>query len=243
MKCIGGPALREFNLLGMYPKPQNPRFVGPKIRTIQNKINASYRDERYYDGDRRDGYGGFKYDGRWKPVVDASFKEYDLTENSSVLHLGCEKGFLLHDFKEKFPKMNLRGYEMARYPIDHAMENVKGLIDFGNFENLPYKDHEFDLVIAIGVVYCLTLRDAIACLKEIQRVGKGKSFITLGSYRTEEERRLFQYWTVLGTTYLHIDDWKAVLNHVGYTGDVKFMTAEDLNLQWTEKDWSEVTSG
>ena len=61
--------MREYNILEGYPKPKNPRYVGPKIRTIKNRIIASYRAQGYYDGDRNIGYGGFKYDGRWVSVA------------------------------------------------------------------------------------------------------------------------------------------------------------------------------
>ena len=60
--------MREFNALGAYPQPKE-RIVGSDIRTIKNKIIASYRDERYYDGERNNGYGGYKYDGRWKNFI------------------------------------------------------------------------------------------------------------------------------------------------------------------------------
>jgi len=110
------------------------------------------------------------------------------------------------------------------------MPSVKEFIDQGDYRKLPYEDHAFDFVIAIGVVYTLTLADAIACLKDIQRVGKGKSFITLGAYRNEQERRLYNMWTVLGASILHVDEWVEVLRHAGYTGDYFFSTAEYLNL-------------
>jgi len=226
--------MREFNALGNYPQPKKPRYVGPNIRTIKNKIIASYRDERYYDGDRNNGYGGFKYDGRWKKIADSMCEEYKLTEDSALLQIGCEKGFLLHDFHEKFSNMKVRGIEMSDYPIENSMPSIKQYIKKGTFEKLPYEDREFDLVLAIGVIYPLTLRDAISCLKEIERVGKGKSFITLGSYRNEHEEKLFRYWSVLGSTILHVDEWVEVLNHSGYTGDYTFYTAETLNLVWKE---------
>jgi ubiquinone/menaquinone biosynthesis C-methylase UbiE len=223
-------SMREFNALGEYPQPKNPRYVGPNIRTIKNRINASYRDARYYDGDRNDGYGGFKYDGRWKEVAKLMAKEYWLDDNSAVLQIGCEKGFLLHDFHELFPKMKIRGTEISDYAIENAMPDIKTYLVKSRFEKLPFNDREFDFVIAIGVVYTLNLADAISCLKEIQRVGKGKSFITLGAYATPEEKKLFEYWTLLGTTVLHVDEWREVLKHVGYTGDYKFTTAKTLNL-------------
>ncbi len=227
--------MREFNALGNYPQPKEPRYVGPNIRTIKNKIIASYRDERYYDGDRNNGYGGFKYDGRWKNIADSMCDEYKLTEDSALLQIGSEKGFLLHDFHEKYPNMKVRGLEMSDYAIEKSMPSIKGFIKkVDNYDKLPFSDCEFDFVIAIGVIYPLTLRDAISCLKDIQRVGKGKSFITLGSYRNEEEFKLFRYWSVLGSTILHVDEWVEVLNEAGYTGDYTFYTAETLNLVWKE---------
>lgn len=222
--------MREFNVLKGYPEPKEPRYVSPNIRTIKNRIIASYRDTRYYDGDRNNGYGGFNYDGRWVSIAQNMYKEYGLQEDCAVLQVGCEKGFLLHDFHQLYPGMKVRGTDISDYAIEHAMEDAKLFIQKAPFTELPFEDNEFDLVIAIGVVYTLNLADAIKCLKEIQRVSKGKSFITLAAYRTEEEKRLFEWWTLLGTTILHEEEWSEVLRHVGYSGDYKFTTARSLNL-------------
>lgn len=222
--------MREFDALHGYPQPKEPRYVGPQLRTIHNRIIAAQRGIEYYDGDRNNGYGGFAYDGRWKPIARNMCQEYGLAETSAVLQIGCEKGFLLHDFQQLYPQMNVRGTDISSYAIEKAMPAIKPFIQQAPFTKLPFKDREFDLVLAIGVVYTLNLADAIQCLKEIQRVGKGKSFITLAAYRTEEEFKLFRWWTVLGTTILHEDEWKEVLKHAGYTGDYKFQTARSLNL-------------
>ena len=222
--------MREFDAIREYPQPKATRYVGKNIRTIENKIIASYRGEGYYDGDRNNGYGGFNYDGRWKKIADSMTSDYNLTENSAVLQIGCEKGFLLHDFHEKFPKMKLRGAEVAEYPIEKSMPSIKEHISKTEFNKLPFQDNEFDFVVAVGVIYCLNLRDAIACIKEIQRVGKGKSFITLGAFYDDVSERLFKAWSVLGSTILHVDDWVKVLKEAGYTGDYAFTTSKKLKL-------------
>ena len=85
-------------------------------------------------------------------------------------------------------------------------------------------------MIAIGPVYSLNLVSAIKCLKEIKRVGKGKSFITLGAYESERDFKLFRYWTLLGSTILKKKEWIEVLKHTKYDGDYKFNTAKSLNL-------------
>lgn len=222
--------MRKFNALRDYPQPKEPRYVGPNIRTINNRIVASYRDERYYDGSRNNGYGGFKYDGRWKKIVESMVADYGLSEKSALLQVGCEKGFLLNDFHEYFPTMKIRGAEMSDYAIAHSMPSIRKYIVKTEYGKLPFKDREFDFVIAIGVVYTLTLRDAIFALKEIERVGKGKTFINLGAYRDEQGERLFRSWSLLGCTILHVDEWIEVLKEAGYTGDYYFTTAETLNL-------------
>ncbi len=224
--------MREFNALQGYPQPKNIRYVHKNLRTIKSKIISSYRDKEYYDGNRNNGYGGLKYDGRWQDIAKFMHKEYQLEDNSSILQIGCEKGFLLHDFKEIFPSLNVSGTEVSPYAISNSMESIKSnILLLDNFTQCPLADNSFDLVIAIGVIYPLNLADAIKCIKHIQRVGKGKSFITLGAYEDEESFKLFKMWSVLGSTILHVDEWKEVLEHCNYTGDYTFVTSKTLNLQ------------
>lgn len=223
--------MREFDALSGYPEPKKPRLVSPDLRTIHHRIVASYRDKEFYDGDRNFGYGGFNYDGRWLKIAQNMYKEYGLTSQSSILQIGCDKGFLLHDFKKQFPKMTVKGIEVSDYAIEQSMDLVKADIVKAPFTKLPFDDGMFDYIIAIGPVYSLNLRDAIQCLKEIKRVGKGKSFITLGSYTNKDDLWLFKNWTVLGTTILHENEWIEVLKHVGYTGDYKFTGSKSLKLR------------
>ena len=229
-KVRKGESLRRFNALEGYPEAKQPRVVGPGLRTIRHRIIATYRGKEFYDGDRNCGYGGYSYDGRWLPIAKNMCKEYGLGDGSAVLQIGCEKGFLLHDFLQLHPKMKVRGTDLSDYAIGNAMPSVKRFIQKAPFTALPFADREFDFVIGIGVVYSLNLADAIQCLKEIQRVGKGKSFVTLASYTTEEDFRLFSYWTLLGTTILREEEWVEVLNHVRYTGDYTFTNARSLKL-------------
>jgi len=222
--------MREFDALSGYPEPKEPRHVHPSLRTIHNRIIASYRDREFYDGNRNNGYGGFKNDGRWAAIAQNMLQMYSLNDQSSILQIGCDKGFLLHEFLQICPDINIRGTEISDYAIDCSLPSVKPFIKKAPFMELPFANGEFDFIIAIGAVYSLNLPDAIKCLKEIQRVGKGKSFITLGAYDSEEDFRCFRYWTLLGCTVLSKTDWVEVLNHVGYTGDYKFNTAQSLNL-------------
>ncbi len=224
--------MREFNLLGEYPRPEKPRYVGSDLRTINHRIVATYRDKDFFDGNRNYGYGGFKYDGRWKSVAEKICNEYKLNNSLSFLQIGCEKGFLLKDLKDKYKKMRIDGIETSNYAITNSIPDAKENIKYcNNYTDLEYGDSEFDFIFALGVVYTHNLTNAIKCLREIQRVGKGKSFITLASYENRDDYWLFKQWSLLGTTILRKDEWRKVLSHVNYSGDYSFTNAELLGLR------------
>ena len=107
---------------------------------------------------------------------------------------------------------------------------TKDDIFLSGYEKLPFEDNEFDFILGFAAIYMLNLQGVMNALREIQRVGKGKSYITLGRYRTEEERDTFLKWTLLGTTILHVDEWLEVFNATGYTGDYYFTTATSVNV-------------
>ena len=207
----------------------NIRRQVPK-RTLSNKIAAWRLDEAYYDGNREDGYGGFSYDGRWKLLIPKLVERYGLSGNSKVLEIGCKKGFFLHDLKEAVPGILVKGVENHPYPIKLAMETVKGDMGVCPYQDLPFEDNAFDFVIAFSSVYMLSLGDVIRALQEIERVSRGTSYVTLGAYRTPEEKDIFLDWTLIGTTILHVDEWLQLFEEVGYSGDYYFTTAQSLNL-------------
>ena len=84
--------------------------------------------------------------------------------------------------------------------------------------------------MAFAFVYMLNFSGVLSALHEIQRVSKGASYITLGAYRTKEDKELFLDWTLLGTTVLHVDEWLEVFKKTGYTGDYFFSSAASLHL-------------
>lgn len=213
-----------------YPHGQVQRIVPEGYRTIRNRIIAFELGSEYYDGARENGYGGYRYDGRWSRIIPGLVQRYGLTGSSRVLDVGCKKGFFLHDLKEALSGITVRGIENHSYPLENCMDSVRADVELAPYQALPFLDRSFDFVMAFASIYMLNLRDVMDAIREIQRVGKGKSYITVGAYRTTEERDLFYDWTVLGTTILHIDEWLEVFDHCGYTGDYGFTTASTLQL-------------
>jgi len=224
--------MRRYNLLSEYPVSKSIRYVGSNLRTIKHRIIASERDREFYDGDRNNGYGGFKYDGRWKKIARKICEEYKLDNKSSFLQLGCENGFLLHDLKNIFTDIDIFGLETSDYAIENSMEDINKFIKkTSNYLKLDFTDNKFDFILALGVVYTHNISNAIQCLKEIQRVGKGRSFINLASYETKEDYWMFKQWSLLGTTILQEDEWIEILKYCNYTGDYSFTSAHTLKLK------------
>jgi len=210
------------------------RRVKPGPRPIDARLIAWERGREFYDGAREHGYGGFRYDGRWKPIAKRVAERYGLGSGSAVLEVGCKKGFFLHDLKELYPGMRVTGVENHAYAIETAMPSIKSDLVLCEYDRLPYLDRSFDFVMAFSSIYMLHLGGVVDALREIQRVGRGRSYVTLAAYHDEADRRLFEGWSLLGTTMLHVDEWRAVFRHVGYTGDYYFTTARSLNLAWAE---------
>lgn len=218
--------MKEFDAFHGYPEPPEPRLVGPNLRAIQNRIIASNRDREFYDGERINGYGGMKDDGRWGPIADNLMKDYNLGY-SKVLQMNAHKGFLAYELYKR--GVRIWTQEVSEY----ACRNSVLKHDLCPFTKLPYEDKQFDFVIGASCVYSLNLPDAIQCLKEIQRVGK-RAWITLAAYEDEKDIEglmLLRYWFLLGTLILTKADWIAVMQHTGYTGDWRFDTAKSLKLR------------
>ena len=220
----------KYNLLNEYPKSLSPRVVGKSIRTINHRLIATKRDKEFFDGDRNFGYGGFIYDGRWKAIAKKICNEFLLKKNSTVLQINCEKGFLLHDIKQLRDDIKVYGTESSDYAISSSMPDIKSSIHKSSPCDLKFSDNYFDFVIALGVIYTLTLSDAIIALREINRVSKGKSFITLATYSTEEEYFLFKDWTLLGSLLFKRQEWLEILREANYEGHYWFTDANSLNL-------------
>ena len=198
-------------------------------RKLKNKYIAWKLSKEYYDGDRNNGYGGFKYDGRWLKLLPRFIKKYKLNNNSKILDLGCKKGFIMKDFKILLPKAKIYGIEDHLYPIKKAEKEVKSKIIFSKYYNIPFKKNYFDLVIGFSSIYKYNFEDVVKTINEINRVSKN-SFLTVASYTNKKDRELFDKWTLLGTTVLQKKEWQELFKILNYRGDYYFTTSKSLNL-------------
>ena len=193
-----------------------------KKRTIIDRVIASDFDKEFYDGDRIRGYGGFKYDGRWKIFLKKIIKRYKLTSKSKVLDLGTKKGFFVKDLSELVPGIKVLGVEDHMYPLRTAMPEIKKKIRYVNaYYNLNYKKNYFDFVHAHNSIYRYSLKDFVKIIKKISYISK-KAHITIPAYTTEEERGKFFDWALSGGIILKEKEWLQMFKYLGYKGDYYF---------------------
>jgi len=191
-----------------------------------SKIAREYGKD-YWDGDRRYGYGGYKYDGRWVSVAKALIDQYQLPEDAKILDVGCGKGFLLYEFKQLLPKAKVVGIDISSYAIENAKEEVKSCLSVQRAQDAyPFLDKEFDLVFSNTTLHNLYVDELKSALQEIERVGKNK-FINLESYRNLKELFNLQCWALTCNSFYTPQEWCWLYDEFGYTGDFEFIYFEN----------------
>lgn len=211
---------KEINLLANYPKAKRNVEQRGLDKTEEDRLIARQFGKEFFDGDRKNGYGGFSYHPRfWQPVIPTFQDFYQLTPSSQILDVGCAKGFMLYDFSLLIPNIGFQGIDISSYAIENSMKSVKNTLQVGNATKLPFDHDSFDLVISINTIHNLEKDQLAKALCEIERVSKGNSFITVDAYRTDEEKKLMEAWNLTAKTMMHTEEWKEFFKKVGYTGD------------------------
>ncbi len=182
-------------------------------------------DYDYWDGGRDTGYGGYKYDGRWRVMADDLVTHYGIKPGMKVLDVGCGKGFILYDFTQAVPGVEVRGIDISRYAIEHAKEEVKDKLSVASAAELPFGEKEFDLAISVNTLHNLYLPDLWSALKEMERVAKHKYLIVEG-YRNEREKVNLMYWQLTCRAFHTPAEWEWLFQQTGYTGDYSFIYFE-----------------
>ena len=200
------------------------RMVDDKVHCM---LKAKEYGAAYWDGDRRYGYGGYRYiPGRWKPVAQALIDTYRLKSGSRVLDVGCGKAFLLYEMQQIEPGLEIVGFDTSNHGLKSSLPDLKAtLFNYRAQDTYPFGDKEFDLVISLGTFHNLRLFEFQTALGEVERVGK-HGYIMLESYRNEQEQFNLQCWALTCESFFDTAEWIWLYRHFGYTGDYEFIYFE-----------------
>jgi SAM-dependent methyltransferase len=200
----------------------DPDFPKAKAATLAKKWDLDY-----WDGDRRINYGGYHYiPGRWDKVARAMVDHYGLKAGDRILDIGCGKGYLLYDFTQVLPGVEVYGIDISAYAIAHAKDEIKHRLQVGNATKLPYPDRHFDFVLSITTLHNLHCYDLDRALREMQRVGRANRYLCVESYRDEHEKANLLYWQVTCEAFNTPEEWQWWFELAGYSGDHSFIYFE-----------------
>lgn len=216
---------KEIDLLVNYPKTKRNLEERVASKTEADRSIARQFGREFFDGDRNHGYGGYNYSARfWQPVVPSFQSHWGLSKDSSLLDVGCAKGFMIFDLTQLIPGINAKGIDISEYAIANAVEDMKPHVQVANATRLPFQDKSFDVAISINSIHNLERDECGKALQEIERVSRKGSFITVDAYRNEEEKKRMYAWNLTAKTIMSVDEWVEFFKEVGYTGDYFWFT-------------------
>jgi len=209
----------ELDLLRALPKTKrniSARLDAKNPEVV--RISKQY-GELYFDGPRDYGYGGYRYDGRWLPVARDIVAHFGLKPGDRVLDVGCAKGYLVRDLLHVLPGLEVFGLDISEYALMHCHPEVVGRLHLGSADRLPFPDGSFACVLSLDTVHNLPRERARTALAEIQRLSGGRAFVKVDSYRTAEQKAIFESWVLTAEFHDYPDGWLALFAEAGYTGD------------------------
>ena len=224
--------MAEFNLLGALPRcvRNAPARLGNKE---ENRRLALRFGREYFDGTREQGYGGYRYDGRWVAIAKRAIAHWNLKPGDRVLDIGCAKGFFVKDLRDALPGLHVIGIDVSEYALEHAHPDAKPYLFKASCEDLPFEANSFAAVFAINSIHNLERAACCRALQEIQRVSPGRGFVQVDAYRTEAERALFLDWMLTAKTFDTPEGWLKLFDAAGYKG----------NYWWTILEADEAVAG
>ncbi|TAK76561.1 MAG: methyltransferase domain-containing protein [Gammaproteobacteria bacterium] len=220
--------MKEVNFLEKYQNKTKRNYVERVVSHDKAECAAVAKrwGQDYWDGERCYGYGGYRYDGRWKSVAQDIATHYGLKPGDKVLDIGCGKGFLLYELTQVVPGLQVSGIDISEYGIQNAKEEIKDDLKVGNCIELPWEDKTFDFVYSINTFHNLYVYELEKAVREMERVSKNTKWCCVESYRNENEKANLLYWQLTCQSFYTPDEWKWLYQKWGYQGDCGFIYFE-----------------
>ena len=182
----------------------------------------------YWDGERRYGYGGYRYDGRWRPLAQTLIDRYGIKPGMSVLDVGCGKGFLLYEFTQLVPDLKIAGIDISQYGIDNAKEEVRPLSEGRKRGGtaLPRPQLRPRGLARRAAQSCRWKTCGARSRKSSGSVAAPSKYLMVESFRNEREKANLLYWQLTCLSFHSPETWAWIYAKCGYTGDHGFIFFE-----------------
>jgi SAM-dependent methyltransferase len=184
------------------------RMNDEKVKCM--KIARKFGKE-FFDGDRRYGYGGYTYDGRFKAIAEELIRRYRLDEQSVVLDFGCAKGFLIKELQDACG-CQCFGYDVSGYALSNSVVPIEK----------PSVHQSFDLIVSLATLHNLNLHQLKVMLQYFEKAAQ-HSYITVDSYRNVQELFNLQCWALTANQFFSPKEWEFLFDEWGYNGDYEFL--------------------
>jgi cyclopropane fatty-acyl-phospholipid synthase-like methyltransferase len=209
--------MSEIDLLKSLPKGKRNVKARETAKTEEHiRISREY-GQMYFDGPREYGYGGYRYDGRWQPVAKDIVDHFGLKPGDRVLDVGCAKGFLVKDLLAL--GIDAYGVDVSRYALMNCEPEVVSRLQLGSADSLPFPDRNFAAVLSLNTIHNISRDRCKVALQEIERLAPGKGFVQVDSFRTPEQKTVFESWVLTAEFYDYPEGWRLLFDEAGYTGD------------------------
>jgi ubiquinone/menaquinone biosynthesis C-methylase UbiE len=209
--------MKKLNLLRSLPNSNRNIKNRKQKKNLEIIKQAKKFGKLYFDGDRKFGYGGYYDDGRWKSVAKDIINYYKLDKGSTILDVGCAKGFLLKELH--YMGMNVSGIDLSRYAVTNSPNIIRNKLQVSNLLSIPFKDNTFDLVLCINTLHNLNKSNCEKGLIELLRIGKNKFFLQVDSYYNSVQKKKFLDWVLTAQFHDYPNEWRKLFVKTGYNYD------------------------
>jgi ubiquinone/menaquinone biosynthesis C-methylase UbiE len=176
-----------------------PKMMAQQLRKPSGKMGESV---------------GLKMNQGNAALYDFLIKEMKIEDKQSLLEIGFGNGLFFSKIFSLAQSITISGIDFSKTMLKEATKNNqlylnKGVLDlhFGDCEILPFKDHSFDKVFCINVVYFW--KNPSKNLSEIYRVLKPGGKFYSGIRSSESMRKM--PFTQYGFKIYETEEWEEML--------------------------------
>jgi ubiquinone/menaquinone biosynthesis C-methylase UbiE len=186
-------------------------------RVTANYLSYGYD---YFDNESMGyGYGGYKYDGRYKHFVNKMISTFKIKKSDSVLEIGCAKGYILYEFL-KLGFYNINGLDISKYAIDNSHPEIRTKLKNKSAKYLcKLRSKTFDFIYSKEMLPHMCLQDIKKCIKECNRISKIKQniYFIIQSVK-EPKKQLAEKWDPTQKVLMTRSEWVKLLKQNNYHG-------------------------